>query len=182
MAFLIVGGSARGVGKTTVVCELIRAFRDMAPIAIKVASHPHAASAAWRVVEEHSSIGDKDTARYLQAGAARALLLSIPADTKEGFTHIEKEFGGESLVILESTRAAGRVKASFSLYVTAPGVQEEKSYTAEAATRFDVTVSNERLQPNSTGLPSLIQLGPQGDVPVEILQGIRQKITANSSK
>jgi hypothetical protein len=182
VAFLIVGGSARGVGKTTVVCELIRAFQELAPIALKVTSHPHTPEDTWRVEEEISVVGDKDTARYLKAGAKRALLICVPDSCPDGFARIEQMFGGESLVILESTRAAGRVKACFSLYVTAPGVQEKKSNAFGVTTLFDAVLSNNRVQAPMVEQPNLYASCPNGELPVEILRKIHQKLTDNSSQ
>ena len=70
---LVVGGSGRKVGKTTVACEIIAATREAQWTAIKVTPHAH----------EPSPHGD--TERYAEAGAARAQLvggnelLTIPA-------------------------------------------------------------------------------------------------------
>ena len=70
---LVVGGSGRKVGKTTVACEIIAATREAQWTAIKVTPHAH----------EPGPHGD--TERYIEAGAARSLLvggnelLKIPA-------------------------------------------------------------------------------------------------------
>ena len=60
---LVVGGSGRKVGKTTVACEIISATREAHWTAIKVTPHVH----------ERTLHGD--TERYLEAGAAKALLI-----------------------------------------------------------------------------------------------------------
>jgi molybdopterin-guanine dinucleotide biosynthesis protein len=60
---LVVGGSGRKVGKTTVACEIISATREAAWTAIKITPHIHNPSL-------HG-----DTERYLEAGAANALLI-----------------------------------------------------------------------------------------------------------
>jgi hypothetical protein len=76
---LVVGGSGRKVGKTTVACEIISATRDAHWTAIKISPHSH----------ESSLYGD--TERYLEAGAAKALLLggNDRLDLPEGNVLIE---------------------------------------------------------------------------------------------
>ncbi len=60
---LVVGGSGRKVGKTTVACEIIAATREAHWTAIKITPHAH----------ERTLHGDSE--RYLEAGAAKALLV-----------------------------------------------------------------------------------------------------------
>jgi molybdopterin-guanine dinucleotide biosynthesis protein len=60
---VVVGGSSRKAGKTTVICEIIAATREARWTAIKITPHEH----------EPSTFGD--TERYSAAGAAKALLL-----------------------------------------------------------------------------------------------------------
>ena len=60
---LVVGGSGRKVGKTTVACEIIAATREANWTAIKITPHAH----------ERSVHGD--TERYVEAGAATAVLV-----------------------------------------------------------------------------------------------------------
>ena len=60
---IVVGGHSRNVGKTSVICGIIRALPGWNWTAIKITPHPH----AWR----------ED--RFLAAGAARAFLLQSDA-------------------------------------------------------------------------------------------------------
>ena len=60
---IAVGGNARGVGKTTLICAILRAFPDRAWQALKVTPHHHL----------HAS---GDTERFLAAGAQTAYLRS----------------------------------------------------------------------------------------------------------
>ena len=60
---VVVGGSARKAGKTTVMCEIIAGTRDARWTALKITSHDH----------EPSACGD--TERYVAAGAIQAFLL-----------------------------------------------------------------------------------------------------------
>lgn len=71
---VVVGGSGKNVGKTTLVCGILLAFPQIAWTAVKVTSHEHGAgSSIW---EETTPGRGSDTARYLAAGAHRAFLVT----------------------------------------------------------------------------------------------------------
>ena len=69
---VVVGGSSRKAGKTTVVCEIIHATRDARWTAIKITPHTH----------EPGPYGD--TGRFVTAGATRSILAQTfdPSDHK----------------------------------------------------------------------------------------------------
>lgn len=88
------GGHTRNIGKTQLVCDLIRAFPGLNWIAGKITQYghgvcaqngencdcaptEHAATLDWETQKDTG----KDTARFLAAGAARAIWLR----TKQGF-------------------------------------------------------------------------------------------------
>jgi len=93
---VVVGGSARKVGKTTVVCEIVAATKQAQWFAVKISPHAH----------EPSAFGD--TERYLAAGAARALLTTELPPL-------------EGNVILESTSAMDILKPDLFVYVLGAG-------------------------------------------------------------
>lgn len=74
MPTIVVGGTTRKAGKTALVCGLIAAFPEYPWTAIKMTSHDHGKSDP--VCEETRSGQGSDTARYLAAGARRALLVT----------------------------------------------------------------------------------------------------------
>ncbi len=73
MAVLTIAGSGRGAGKTAVGCALMAALTEFRWAAVKVTPHGHAIDA--EIWEEHDAGSDKDTGRYLAAGAERAFLI-----------------------------------------------------------------------------------------------------------
>jgi hypothetical protein len=79
MAIIVVGGGGRGAGKTALVCGLMRALPEISWTAIKVTKHEHGKSAP--IWEETAAGESSDTARYLAAGARRALLVTAGDDT-----------------------------------------------------------------------------------------------------
>jgi len=74
MTVVVVGGSCRGAGKTALICGLLRALPEVSWTAVKITSHVHGKPAP--IFEETTPGNDSDTARYLAAGARRALLVT----------------------------------------------------------------------------------------------------------
>ena len=78
MAVIVVGGGGRGAGKTALVCGLMRALPEISWTAVKITTHEHGkATPIW---EETTPGETTDTARYLAAGARRALLVTAGED------------------------------------------------------------------------------------------------------
>ena len=75
MAIIVVGGGGRGAGKTALVCGLMRALPEIPWTAVKITSHEHG-HRAKPIFEETAPGQGTDTARYLAAGARRALLVT----------------------------------------------------------------------------------------------------------
>lgn len=78
MAVLCIAGSGSGSGKTAVGCELIRAIPEFRWLAVKVSPHLH--DVPDEVTEEKDAASQKDTGRYLAAGARRAFLVTSTDD------------------------------------------------------------------------------------------------------
>lgn len=103
MAVIVVGGAARGSGKTALTCGLIRALPEIAWTAVKVTSHSHGVPAP--IWEETVAGQNSDTARYLAAGAKRALLVTVEDGELDAVVRrILKECGSSAGVIFESNR------------------------------------------------------------------------------
>jgi hypothetical protein len=110
---VVVGGSGRKVGKTTVMCEIIAATPEANWTAVKITPHAH----------ERTRYGD--TERYLAAGAVNALLTNeLPAA------------GGN--VIIESTSIVDVIKPDLFLFVV--GSEPWKPTAAAHAARADTMV------------------------------------------
>jgi len=89
MRMVVVGGNSRSVGKTSVVAGLIRALAQYGWTAVKLTQYGHGICAAdgkqcgcapeehpFAVTEETAG-GGSDTARFLEAGARRALWVRV---------------------------------------------------------------------------------------------------------
>jgi hypothetical protein len=135
---IVVGGHTRSIGKTQLVCDLISALPQAQWLAGKITQYGHGVCATnghdcdcaptEHVVAldwEPNGQGGSDSARFLQAGAARSFWLR----TKQGYlaegmgplraalASAEHEIGSDGLnVIIESNSLLQFVKPS--LYVT----------------------------------------------------------------
>jgi hypothetical protein len=114
MTTIVVSGSGRNVGKTTLVCGLIAALPEFRWTAVKTTSHAHGnGEPVW---EETAAGQGSDTARFLAAGARRALLV---AATGEGFPMAEMRaaLGRDAHLIFESNRILDHIEADVCLAV-----------------------------------------------------------------
>ena len=112
---LLVGGTGRNIGKTTFMELLIRKFSNTYPlVALKTSFllpgserfHGHPALITenrFLLTEEKESSGQKDSRRYLQAGARRSFFLSAGKNAVDnGWQAFLKSIQDGSLVVVES--------------------------------------------------------------------------------
>ncbi|MGB8030963.1 MAG: hypothetical protein WCF30_15025 [Terracidiphilus sp.] len=121
MAIIVVGGGGRGAGKTALVCGLMRALPEIQWTAVKITTHEHGkATPIW---EETTPGQETDTARYLAAGARRALLVTAgEGELGQGeialgqiVERILRECPSPGGVIFESDRVLGHVRPDVCL-------------------------------------------------------------------
>jgi hypothetical protein len=111
MAIIVVGGSANGAGKTSLICALI-------------ATHDNGqATPVWE--ETHAGY-DSDTQSYLRAGAARSFLLTAAAqpespepDLAQVLDEFWPNFGPGTNLIFESNRVVHYVRPDVCLLIHA---------------------------------------------------------------
>jgi molybdopterin-guanine dinucleotide biosynthesis protein len=120
LATLVVGGSGKDVGKTGLVCAIISALPEFAWTAVKITGHDYEPArknndlAGDSIREETCAGQHTDTARYLAAGARRALLVTrlgsdVPIET------ILHAIGTDRNVIFESNRIVDVLKPDVCL-------------------------------------------------------------------
>jgi hypothetical protein len=113
LAIVVVGGGTKDIGKTALVCAVISELSEFGWTAVKITGHSYeprpflsrqgSEESAPTVWEETVAGQETDTARYLAAGARRALLVTrsgseIPID------EIRAALKGDRNVIFESNR------------------------------------------------------------------------------
>lgn len=127
---IIVGGEQKNVGKTTVVCRLIRGFPDQEWTAVKISGHDHGlAPGTWALTAETAPGTATDTQRYLAAGAAHALWLR--GDAQAGLPALMERLARAPNWIIESTRAANWCECDFSILVVGDGGEPPKPSARE---------------------------------------------------
>ena len=132
MKLVVVGGDARKAGKTLVVSGIIRGLRSLEWTAVKITPHFHgfepieknraarAAARGFLLTEERSSLGRGDTARYLAAGARRALLLRVqPGSLSEALPALRQELRGARFAVIESNSILNYLRPATYLFVLA---------------------------------------------------------------
>jgi hypothetical protein len=132
VAVVVVGGSGKDVGKTGLVCALISALRELDWTAVKITGHDYGAieegrSSREAAIREETSAGEEtDTARYLKAGARRALLVTRAGD-EVPIAEIRRALGSDRNVIYESNRIAEFVEPDVCLALLG-GVERKASF------------------------------------------------------
>jgi hypothetical protein len=141
MALIIVGGQAKDIGKTTLVCSIIAHFSDRRWTAVKFSTHLHEPVSAERIVHtndvtiwEQRDPGEAtDTARFLQAGAGRALLVTSRLATPEAeWNLVLAQLSPDTHLIAECTRVPERVKPDLFFMVVDPEIPDFKDSARNA--------------------------------------------------
>jgi hypothetical protein len=116
MAIIVVGGGGRGAGKTALICGLVRAMPEHRWTAIKITPHAHERSEP--IYEEKFAGQGTDTARYLNAGARCALLVTAhEADLASLVRQILDEHATQAHLIFESNSVLNYLQPDLCLAV-----------------------------------------------------------------
>lgn len=155
MALIVVGGQRKHVGKTTLVCEIIRHFVSARWTAAKITSHFHepegcaliASGVGWRIWEQRAAHSLADTARYLEVGAVRSLLVSAESEgLAAACSAVKTEISGNGNAIVESTAGAQILAPDMFLLVVDPESQGIKASAREQLMRAHALVVSSRTQ------------------------------------
>jgi len=109
-----VSGSGSGCGKTLLVEQLLHAMADAT--AVKVQAHPDAPPSALEEKEPKAN-RQKDTGRYLAAGARRAYLLRGSAEELLETARKLAEDAGTGVVIFETNALATDLSPDLAFFV-----------------------------------------------------------------
>lgn len=107
---LLIGGSRRNVGKTTLACQIIHSQKNI--IAVKITPHFHSPTEGlqklsetndWIIFEETNPKSGKDSALFLKSGATKSFLVQTRKDKMESaFNNLEQFLPKNNSVIIES--------------------------------------------------------------------------------
>jgi hypothetical protein len=135
---VLVAGYGRKSGKTKAVCEIIAATQDAQWTAAKITAHAHGADLTDPVVLEEPNAGSEaDTARYLAAGAHRALWVRCsPSDIRRALVPL---ISGNTIV--ESNSAVGVIAADLVVFIGGANEIVWKASARPAAAMADVVAA-----------------------------------------
>ncbi|MFN7936883.1 MAG: hypothetical protein U0R19_26415 [Bryobacteraceae bacterium] len=136
-----VGGHSRNVGKTSTMCGIIAASREMGWVAVKITQHGHGVCSLDGkpcdcapknpehpyVLDEQIEADGTDSGRYLTAGAARSYWLRTAMGDLGHALPVLKELVAENAnVILESNSVLGFLKPDVYVAVLDPATLDFK--------------------------------------------------------
>ena len=146
VAVVVVGGAAKDIGKTALVCAVIAALPEFEWTAVKVTGHDYehgggSGPAGKQVIcEEREEGPGTDTARYLAAGARRALLV-MRYGTDVPRSEIRAALSSDRNVIFESNRIVDAVRPDLCLALVGEASGEMKPSFSRLLRVADALVS-----------------------------------------
>lgn len=148
---LTIGGHSRSVGKTSLVCDILRAFPSIPWTAVKITQFGHgvcsvngescACAADEHTValtEEHDRSGHSDTSRFLLAGASRSFWLRTKQGRlASGLPLLRDALAQSTHAILESNSLLQFLRPDLYLVVLNPSQPDFKDSARQFLDRAD---------------------------------------------
>ena len=204
MALIIVGGSTRNIGKTSVVAGLITALRRMEWTAIKVTQYGHGICSAngkecdcatadhmVAFTEERDRSGGSDTSRYLAAGAKRSLWVRTQqGELFEAMPRLRREIAQGGNVIAESNSLLQFIQPDLFLSVLDPAVEDFKGSARRYLDRADLILITRRSGAEAAWQKSLdgllrrskvLYFDPENYVSDDLVRFVEDKMLAGRS-
>jgi hypothetical protein len=174
MRTVVVGGSARNVGKTSLICGLISATPECPWTVVKITSHDHGKTAP--IWEETQAGQGTDTSRYLAAGARRALFVTAP-DGNIPIADLRATLGDDRWLIFETNRIQSLHKSDVVLALIGPEETESKPSFAAVSQQADAFVCTSRSARSLEADPRPTFVLPDlKDISPELIQWTRARL------
>lgn len=144
---LIIAGTGRNSGKTTLACQVTDTFRQLSPVAVKISPHFHEPTAGlleWHIEEgfsiftENHKEGNKDSSRMLGAGAAKVYYIVCRDEyIKKAFSMVFITLPAGKPVICESPSLAKYIDPGvlFIADSSLPGTKKDLPFEVGKADR-----------------------------------------------
>ena len=151
---VVVGGHSRNIGKTSVVCGVIRALPDWNWTAIKITQYGHGICSRdgeacdcsdpahpIAVSQETGASPSTDSGRFLAAGAARAFWVRTPAgELNEAMPRVRRLLAASENAIIESNSILRFLQPDVCAMVLDGGVADFKPTSLRFLDRANVLV------------------------------------------
>ena len=178
MPLIVVGGSGRGVGKTSLVCGLVTGLAEFRWTAVKITNHSHGSEI---IREERMPGHSSDTQRYLAAGAHRALLVEAHDDMfAEAVRSLWEQVDASAPLIFESNRIVDYCRADVCLAVTGGDEAVHKLSFARFAERADAVVVRSKADSVQRHARPIYFLAETERVSPELLAWVRGRLAGKS--
>jgi hypothetical protein len=201
MAIVVVGGHARKIGKTSVVAGIISSLPQYNWTAIKITQDDHDAGPAcsgprdcgtaatgFSVMEEHGASSGTDSARYLQAGAARSFFVRTqPGRLAGAMPRVREELARADNAILESNSILRLLGPDLALMVLDFRVADFKPSAQYFMDRADVVLLASAISTPGPAWPATLlhqienrpqfPIGPPSYVSGPLVAFVRQRLT-----
>jgi hypothetical protein len=189
LAIVVVGGSTKNVGKTALVCGVIAALREFDWTAVKITAHDYepahrgtrqAGITKGTIWEETSAGAETDTARYLVAGARRALLVTRYG-AEVAIEEIRRSLGADRNVIFESNGIVDALKPDVCLALVGGREAGVKASFLRLLRVADALVSVDGMEVPAAEAPAAIvrfELQSADRPSPEMVRWLRERLTA----
>jgi hypothetical protein len=152
---VVIGGHARKVGKTAVMCGLLRSLEPLGWTAVKITQHGHGIHSVdshefdgetdehpFVLREEKDPRGHGDTCRFLAAGARRALWLRLrEGQLAQAYPLVAKVLESDRRVMIESDSVLDFLEPSLYLVVLDSSISDFKAAARRFLARADALVA-----------------------------------------
>ena len=157
---VVVGGNTRNIGKTTLVCDIIRALPQCQWTAVKITQYGHSACAQEGgdcrcapanpacpfALDEQLEADTTDTGRYLAAGAKHSYWLRTRAGLlAEGLPALREVMAQAKNVVIESNSIMQFIRPDLYLAVVDRSSGDFKTSAKKALTLADLQVNPHQL-------------------------------------
>jgi hypothetical protein len=198
---VVIGGHSRNIGKTSVVCGVIRALPGWNWTAVKITQYGHGVCSRdgepcdcsdpehpIAVSEENGASASTDSGRFLAAGAARAFWVRTPAgELHEAMPKVRRLLAGSENTIIESNSILRFLKPDLCAMVLDGSVPDFKVTSLRFLDRANVLVVTSEAALAWPEVPSaLLRNKPRFSAPppsyqnAEFIENIRSEMGVHS--
>ena len=198
MSLVVIGGHTRNIGKTSVVCSLIRGLPERRWTAIKITQFGHGVCSAngepcdcetadhmIAISEERDATSGTDSSRYLTAGAVRSFWVRTrQGQLAEAMPRLRSIVADAENVIIESNSILRFLRPDFYASVLDPSIADFKPSALRYLDRADAILMARPMQETnwkgiSTSLIGSIPqflISPPEYASAELTQLVAQKL------
>ena len=149
---VLIAGSGRNVGKTTLGCEIIKATKKQEIVTVKITPHFHEATPGlieiekgdgWIISEETNSVSTKDSSLFLKNGAKKSYFIQAKEDKLgDAFNAIKKLLTKDKLVVIESAALHNIIQPALFIFILPDGKTIDKEIEPTMEKADLIVVSN----------------------------------------